>query len=271
MKFFYLLLGALRQRLSNALAGDKSDSRKLSRTWATSRHFFSLSARRINFLLLVFRKAPKYLEIGVQRGFTLEAVVAKSRLGVDPAPRFDLSSCPPGTGFVSATSDDFFSENVEHGFAVIFLDGLHEAKQTYRDLLSALNCLESGGIILIDDVFPSDEASSLPDLELAEKRKAEEGISHLGWYGDVYKVLGMVSALHPELSVQLLGTRGSHVQACVWRNSPRLAPYLPEDFDTTPMSRWTFGENVKRSRIFGYQIERFAVVGLVRTVFAQRF
>lgn len=75
------------------------------------------------------------------------------------------------------SSGEFF-EQFEGRVDLVFVDGLHEAKQAYKDLLGALGHLRQGGIVLLDDVAPNDESSSLPSLEASEKRRISDGIAH---------------------------------------------------------------------------------------------
>jgi len=172
------------------------------------------SSKRINFLAWRFRH-PSYLEVGVQSGLTLEHVRAKYRIGVEPTPDFSVAHLPENTQIFVGNSDDFFSANKEK-FDIIFVDGLHEANQAYRDLVNSLGALKRGGVVLLDDVWPLDEPSAQPSLESFELAREKDGITHHFWYGDVYKVLGVVKKLHPELKTTLIGGNRNHIQALIW-------------------------------------------------------
>lgn len=105
-----------------------------------SRH----SPRRINDVLRVLAHSASYLEVGIEKGWTLQSVRAKRRVDVDPRPRFSTEFLPPGVEVFEGTSDDFFAVN-EDEFGLIFLDGLHEAIQTYMDFCNATKVLSTGG------------------------------------------------------------------------------------------------------------------------------
>jgi hypothetical protein len=204
-----------------------------------------LSAIRINNLISAMSSSSSanYLEIGVQHGLTFEAVNARVKIAVEPLPLFDVNAVPQNVRVYSLTSDQFFHEYIGPKFDFVFVDGLHEAKQTYTDLLNSLNNLNAGGLILVDDVCPLDYESSLPDPIASEEAKKRKGIVHGGWYGDVYKILGAVAKFHPELTVELVGSAmENHVQALVWRNKVQTNPYHVNKIALDWIDKWTFAE-----------------------------
>ena len=144
----------------------------------------SHSARRINRLFDALPGAERYLEIGLALGYTFENVQAPVRWGVDPNPRFNVKRLPPGTHVAVMTSDDFF-DNIDpcEKFDVVFLDGLHTFRQTYRDLVKAFRVCPHG-VILIDDVVPSDEISAMPDLEKSLNERSRRRLKdRYTWHG----------------------------------------------------------------------------------------
>lgn len=165
------------------------------------------SPRRIAVIRESLGLGQRYLEIGVQKGFTLEAV-AGERVGVDPYPRFDSSDLPEGVTFFEMKSRDFFSSSVQTDFDLIFLDGLHTSEETYHDFVSSLRVLSPKGAILIDDVLPSDEPSSLPNPSHSKKQKRQAGILHNRWYGDVWRLayLIMFGPIAPAFRTLLIGS-----------------------------------------------------------------
>lgn len=206
----------------------KSGLRVLSEA-DSSPHSNRLSPSRLNRIIeqldLLGNKPSMvmYLEIGVQDGYTFEAVRADEKVAVEPFPRFHTEKTPGNVRVFSVESDEFFENYEGDEFFLAFVDGLHESKQTYKDVLNTLNNLSPGGLILLDDVLPLDEPSSLPELDAAIMAQAEAGVSHGGWYGDVYKVLAAIEKFHPELGVALVGNTTNHGQALIWRRqSPRL-------------------------------------------------
>jgi cephalosporin hydroxylase len=87
--------------------------------------------------------------------------------------------CEDITHFVSATSIEFMRHCNER-FDLVFLDGNHEAPVVYQEIPLALELLESGGVILMHDVFPDlkplwSDGSVIPGPVLAMQRLTEEG------------------------------------------------------------------------------------------------
>lgn len=178
------------------------------------------SARRINKLFEGLPDAGRYLEVGLAYGHTFENVQAPVRWGVDPDPRFNVKYLPPGTHVAVMTSDEFF-EGIDprESFDVVFIDGLHTYRQTYRDLVNAFRVCPRG-VILIDDVVPSDEVSAMPDQEKSLNERSRRGFKdRYTWHGDVFRVILCLEAYHPELSFRtIVGV--DNPQALVWRNDP---------------------------------------------------
>jgi len=113
-------------------------------------------------------KDCKYLEIGVNNNSVFNSIPLKleKKFGVDPV----------SGGNFRMTSDEFFLKNKNLKFNVIFIDGLHEYKQCYKDCINAINQLEKNGIIFFHDLLPR------AYLEQAIPR------SYSPWTGDVWKV-----------------------------------------------------------------------------------
>lgn len=174
------------------------------------------SSRRINALLRGLPNAARYLEVGVERGLTLESIKVQMRLGVDPAPKFDLSRLPKGLEFFNGTSDEFFQKlQPDVFFDVVFLDGLHVIEQAYRDLRNALAHVRDGAV-LIDDTVPSDEVSAMPDQRASLTRRREMGLEGEPWHGDVWKLVVCVARYHPELDFRTIEGSGNP-QTLLWR------------------------------------------------------
>jgi len=100
----------------------------------------------VNLAVLNVLKKKKncfYLEIGCDNDVTFNSISLpkKYKYGVDPREG----------GNIKKTSDLFFKNNKKK-FDVILLDGLHEYKQTQRDLLNSLKFLNNDGYIFIDDI-----------------------------------------------------------------------------------------------------------------------
>lgn len=177
------------------------------------------SSRRINALLALRSTRfvrSQYLEVGIQDGMTFEAIGADWRQGVDPQPGFDLASVPSGCSIDCGISDDFFRALCpEEQYDVVFLDGLHDFHQTFRDLTNAMCHLRSGGFILIDDTIPFDAHSARPLSEVE--------VDHLGglvlggpWHGDVWKIVSVLATLKSYFTYHTIVDDGNG-QTIVWQ------------------------------------------------------
>ena len=187
-----------------------------------------------------------YLEIGVQLGLTFEAVSVPFKWGVDPKPMFNTSRLPAGSRLSVKTSDDFFRDlNESLRFDLIFIDGLHEWRQAYRDLINAFKHASPQAIIVMDDVIPNDEYSAIPDQTTAiNQRLIETGEVSRFWTGDVFKVIGVVAASHPELSIRVI-SEAPESQALIWRDNPQ------EEVRPIPESMMPHYDDWSYQRIFG--------------------
>ena len=92
---------------------------------------------------------PSYLEIGVWTGATFKHVNSTNKDGVDPGQYCDCNYVN-----YKMTSDDFFVNHKRNKYDFIFIDGLHTAYQVSKDIFNAINSLNDGGIIMLDDVYP---------------------------------------------------------------------------------------------------------------------
>jgi hypothetical protein len=144
--------------------------------------------------LLTKTKNSQYLEIGVMAGVTFHQVTESSlKVAVDPKFLFDVSHLmSANVRYETMTSDMYFLQNKQI-FDVIFIDGLHEFKQSLKDLLSSLAILShETAYVIIDDIWPTDIFSSLPDQQECYDLRREFLRSNevpLDWRGDVYKIL----------------------------------------------------------------------------------
>lgn len=123
-----------------------------------------------------------YLEIGVRDNRCFDKIKIKDKSGVDPMKDDWEIEKGKATGWDSSkvpvkyrmTSDEYFEKhNIKYD--IIFIDGLHENEQVYRDIHNSLNCLNEGGTILMHDCLPEkEEHQEIP-------RKSNY------WNGDVWK------------------------------------------------------------------------------------
>lgn len=190
--------------------------------------------RVIQDLLDLYRD-PSYLEIGVNQGHTFLPLSARVKVGVDPQFAFDIdraSRSDPTSTFYSETSDSFFLRSFlsETKFDVIFIDGLHTYDQTLRDLMNSLQCLNDGGVIIVDDVMPSDYAASVEDISTMLLLRRQNGDSRLDWMGDVFKLVFFVQSFLPMFSYATIAE--NHGQTVLWRDAKaRESQFTTRDID----------------------------------------
>ena len=154
-----------------------------------------------------------YLEIGVSSGRLYKHIPLKDKTGVDPAWRawYLLAR-----GINQTTSDEFFAKNSKD-FDLVFVDGLHEARQAHRDIVNALSTLRPNGTIVMHDCLPkSKEQQAVPRVQRS-------------WTGDVWRAFVKASQ-NPSLTTLILDTdSGCGVIRSVPR--PADAPAPPIDID----------------------------------------
>lgn len=146
-----------------------------------------------------------YLEIGYYKGWSFDNVKCEEKTAVDPNPcktpeqeewRYGMiAMLSENEGVLKMTSDEFFSiKNITEGhfgkgekdtWDIIFIDGLHEAKQVTKDIENSLKFLSSGGTIVLHDCNP-------PKYE-----HTTTGIDGC-WTGDVYKAVARFRAEYPQ-------------------------------------------------------------------------
>lgn len=173
---------------------------------------------------------PSYLEIGVNRGTTFHFVQATQKVAVDPKAKFDYeaaAAADPSATFHQTTSDNYFGSiaTPEAPFDVIFLDGLHTSQQTLRDLVNSISFLKPGGVIIIDDVFPSSyEASQAnPSETHALYGIANYGIARGGpWMGDVYRLVFFIESFFQQFSYCTVNN--NHGMLIMWREPRQVVP-----------------------------------------------
>ncbi len=139
----------------------------------------------------------RYLEIGVERGFTFQDVDAKLKIGVDPKFKFNKRIKRSGIKLFEIESETYFSSHAKAEiFDIVFLDGLHTAFQTYADFKNVLSHVHEKSLIIIDDTVPCDEFSAIPNQQESyiQRSKANK-IGDGSWHGDVFKVILALSKL----------------------------------------------------------------------------
>ncbi|NBS31202.1 MAG: class I SAM-dependent methyltransferase, partial [Actinobacteria bacterium] len=166
----------------------------------------------------------RYLEIGLDDGWTFVNVSADSAIGIDPVPRLNQSDLPKGREIFTEPSDSYFARQVDsHLFDVVFVDGLHTAEQTLRDLQSSFRVLKPNGVVVIDDVIPSDAISAIPDQAESLRRRELAGLPGTAWHGDVFRIIGAIAACSEWLDWVTIDDRKvddrRNPQTLVWRTT----------------------------------------------------
>lgn len=113
-----------------------------------------------------------YLEIGVRvPSENFDLINSNIKHSVDPNPK--------GLCTYIMTSDVFFNDYASQKYDVIFVDGLHTAEQSYKDVHNSIKILNDGGFIVMHDCNPPTKYHT---------RTYEEYLNGGGqWNGDVYK------------------------------------------------------------------------------------
>jgi hypothetical protein len=139
----------------------------------------------------VSKSDDKYLEIGVETGYTFNNVQIQNKTGVDPLPHFE------SVDLVLKTSDDYFLQNINTKFDVVFIDVLHQCEQVAKDINNSLRCLNENGKILLDDIIP---LNYYEQLNVPLKHEVRNGIlkTMVPWTGDVWKTLYHILTLYSQ-------------------------------------------------------------------------
>ena len=167
------------------------------------------------------RNYTMFLEIGTNDGATYNRVDAKIRVSVDPGQN------TPAT--FRMTSDEFFAQNLAK-FDIVFIDGLHEHDQVYRDIQNALSALTPGGVIILHDCLPTSEQMQ-EHLLIAP--------SGYPWTGDVWKAFVKARASLPYESYTINDDFGCGViDTSIKKSSP--TSRIPKD-----MEKMTYDQFVK--------------------------
>jgi glycosyltransferase involved in cell wall biosynthesis len=128
-------------------------------------------------------KGDKYLEIGVEHGYTFNNTHFINKVGVDPDPKFDNNT------IVKLTSDEYFATSkMDDRFDAIFIDGMHHCENVARDFNNSVKHLNNGGTIFIDDCIPLNYNEQ---LKVPKSHYYENGILKYGeeWTGTVWKFM----------------------------------------------------------------------------------
>ncbi len=213
----------------------------------------------INKLLANFENAT-YLEIGVNNGATFEAISLRVKVAVDPYPKyFNLYSRNIRT--YTCTSDDYFEKHCNEYFDLIYLDGLHHFDQTWCDLQNALRRIKPSGLILIDDIVPSDKFSGIiPRTSALEARFLSTGSLDPSWTGDIYKIGILLSKLPENFVFRVIDFRNNPRAILFSANYDWKAFPIP-DFETIKRANDTSPES-----IFDFQFAKVPIPTIFRPI-----
>jgi hypothetical protein len=132
---------------------------------------------------------------------------------------FHHSLCvdPTKGGTLRMTSDQFFEQySDQERFDVIFIDGLHEAPQVWKDVVNSLRVLNDNGVIILHDLNPL----------LEEYQVVPDPGGPMIWNGDCWKV-GLALRLIPDLDF-VIGDFDHGIG--ILRKKPNSAP-LPKEWE----------------------------------------
>ena len=144
----------------------------------------------INRSLSRFSGKTTYLEIGVRYGHCIQQIRADRKIAIDPAPQNLENPGWSGIELHQQTSDEYFREIMpdkleSNPISVALVDGLHEFRQTLRDVLNLERLMSPRGLIYIHDCNPP-------------TRGHAEGLER-DWNGDVWKVAYYLRHFRPDL------------------------------------------------------------------------
>lgn len=149
----------------------------------------------------------------------MENIDVDIRVGVDPAPRFDLARLPVGVSVFAVESDTYFASLAPWvTFDLALIDGLHTFEQTKADLFNALRHVP-GGALLVDDTVPSDEIAAMRHRSEADAQRRKMASDDTRWMGDVWKLVVYIDRHLPQLDFRTIVGSGN-IQTLVWRHKP---------------------------------------------------
>jgi hypothetical protein len=129
-----------------------------------------------------------YLEIGVQRGASLELAKCPA-IGVDPSPDINRE-LPSTTKVLALTSDDFFQKNAEGVTPDLsFIDGMHLFENALRDFMNVERRAAPGAVAVLAAILPNHPAQARRDRQTQ------------AWSGDVWRVADVLKRHRSDLFV----------------------------------------------------------------------
>lgn len=137
-------------------------------------------------LLIDKNQYKSYLEIGVASpDSTFNQIKIKNKTSVDPRKDYEYT--------YNLTSDEFFSINTNK-FDIVFIDGLHERTQVYKDINNSLAILNESGTIVCHDMSPPNEMCQIVPQQVGE------------WCGDCWKAWVQLRMFSSNLEMYVIDT-----------------------------------------------------------------
>jgi hypothetical protein len=171
--------------------------------------------------------------------------VRSKTIAVDPFFRAEINIIgkKPALHVLQATSDDFFASGfiARNGIrlSLAFLDGMHLFEFLLRDFMNTEAAMDPNGVIMLHDCLPYDHGMTTRDLENLPKG---------AWTGDVWKLIPILQAWRPDLTLTILDCRPTGL-VCVSGLDPEsrvlaaahdriVAEYADLDLDTFGVERF---------------------------------
>jgi hypothetical protein len=173
-----------------------------------------------------------YLEIGVQRGTSLEQAERETPcIGIDPSPNIEHELSPAVTIY-ALTSDQFFerydpSDLFGGPVELAFIDGLHLFEQVLVDFINVERHSSASTVVLLHDCLPLDEAT-------ASRERTTDFYS-----GDVWKAAFALHRVRPDLEMTIVPTAPTGL--CLVRGLRSDDTTLTEAFDEIEATYRDFG------------------------------
>jgi predicted O-methyltransferase YrrM len=104
-----------------------------------------------------------YLELGIAKGacFNIVAPHFKKATAVDMNFECYERVCKitqnKGNAFYAGTTDDYFKNNKDPVFDMIFIDACHKYEFVEKDFRNSLGVLKNNGLIIMHDTYPPNE------------------------------------------------------------------------------------------------------------------
>jgi len=149
------------------------------------------------------KKAQTYLEIGVQTGNCFNNIKCPKKIAVDPEILTEERNLE--NYYFEMTSNKFFRKKRKilknDCLDVVFIDGLHNYRQSLKDVKNSLNYLNEGGVIVMHDCNPPSQITATPGKSINYVRKLNLPEFNDDWCGDVWKTIPHLRSMRNDLKI----------------------------------------------------------------------